>query len=68
MVGFSAYPFHQNPPPLVTSAICRCIQRHVAAAVAAAEGVNLFWWEPTAAPTKVVINLEGSLLPMVPSV
>ena len=38
------------------------------AAVAAAEGVNLLWWEPTAAPTRVLLNLEGSPLPMVPSV
>ena len=38
------------------------------AAAAAAEGVNLFWWEPTAAPTRVLLNPEGSPLPMVPSV
>ena len=33
---------------------------------AAAEGVNLFWWEPTAAaPTRVLLNQEESPLPIV---
>jgi hypothetical protein len=38
------------------------------AADAAAEGVNLNWWEPTAAPTRVLLNPEGSPLLMFPSV
>ena len=38
------------------------------AADAAAEGVNLNWWEPTAAPTRVLLNPEGSPPPMFPSV
>ena len=38
------------------------------AADAAAEGVNLNWWEPTAAPTRVLLNPEGSPPPMFSSV
>ena len=38
------------------------------AADAAAEGVNLNWWEPTSAPTRVLLNPEGSPPPMFPSV
>ena len=38
------------------------------AADAAAEGVNLNWLEPTAAPTRVLLNSEGSPPPMFPSV